>query len=84
MVEIGLGFIIQIYYDSKICKNYLKIIGQKKNKMMEMTQPLKWRNVNVTTLNATLQFLVVLAANPRVARDNYFYGGFINFFFFTI
>ena len=30
MVEIGLGFIIQIYYDSKICKNYLKIIGQKK------------------------------------------------------
>ena len=22
-----------------------------------------------------------LAANPRVARDNYFYGGFINFFF---
>ena len=30
MVEIGLGFIIQIYYDSEICKNYLKIIGQKK------------------------------------------------------
>ena len=25
--------------------------------------------------------LLQLAANPRVARDNYFYGGFINFFF---
>ena len=25
-------------------------------------------------------FYDILAANPRVARDNYFYGGFINFF----
>ena len=27
----------------------------------------------------------ILATNPRIARDNYFYGGFIKiFFFFTI
>ena len=26
--------------------------------------------------------LVKLVANTRVARDNYFYGGFIKFFFF--
>ena len=25
--------------------------------------------------------LYILAANPHVACDNYFYGGFINFFF---
>ena len=28
-----------------------------------------------------IQELKKLAANPRVACDNYFYGGFINFFF---
>ena len=31
-----------------------------------------WDNLN----------LFKLAVNPRIARDNYFYGGFINFFFF--
>ena len=29
-------------------------------------------------------FYIELVANPRVVHDNYFYGGFINFFFFTI
>ena len=42
-----------------------------------MTWLLMWLNVSVATLNATLQLLVLLAANPRVARDNYFYSGFI-------
>ena len=28
--------------------------------------------------------LLLLAVNPHVEHNNYFYGGFINFFFFTI
>ena len=50
-----------------------------------MTWQLMWRNMKAATLNAMLQLLVILAANPRVARDNYFYGCFIIiYFFFTI
>ena len=45
-----------------------------------MTWQLMWRNMRAATLNATLQLLVILAVNLRVTRDNYFYGGFINFF----
>ena len=33
---------------------------------------------------SSLAFKNVLAMNPRIARDNYFYGGFILFYFFTI
>ena len=29
-------------------------------------------------------FLYILAANPRVAHHNYFYGSFINFFFYNL
>ena len=46
----------------------------------KMTWQLMWRNMRAATLNATLQLLVILAVNLRVTRDNYFYGGFINFF----
>ena len=46
-----------------------------------MTWQLMWRNMKAATLNAMLQLLVILAANPRVARDNYFYGCFIISFF---
>ena len=42
-----------------------------------MTWQLMWRNMKAATLNAMLQLLVILAANPRVARDNYFYDSFI-------
>ena len=40
---------------------------------------MRWHNRSSAGINATLQLLVIyrLAANPRVARDNYFYGGFI-------
>ena len=49
-----------------------------------MTWQLMWRNMRAATLNATLQLLVILAVNLRVTRDNYFYGGFINFFFYNL
>ena len=31
--------------------------------------------------SASALLLIVLTANPHIACDNYFYGGFINFFF---
>ena len=49
-----------------------------------MTWLLMWHNVSVAILNTMLQFLVILAANPRVARDNHFYGSFINFFLYNL
>ena len=41
--------------------------------MIEMTWLLMWLNVKVATLNATLQLLVILVADPRVARDKFFF-----------
>ena len=38
---------------------------------------LMWLNRSTATLNSMLQLLDILATNPRIARDNYFYGGFI-------
>ena len=66
MVEIGLKLIIIDYYFEiyrfimilKFCKNYFKILGQKKKKM-KMTWSLTWRNVSTTTLNTMLQLLVM-------------------------
>ena len=72
-------------YRAENCKNYFKIVGKiifKKEK--KMTWQLMWRNMKAATLNAMLQLLVILAANPRVARDNYFYGGFIIIIFFFL
>ena len=41
-------------------------------KRMGMTWLLTWFNVSVATLNATLQLLVILVADPHVVRGNYF------------
>ena len=59
-------------YRVENCKNRFKIIGQiifKKKK--KMTWQLMWRNVRAAALNATLQLLVILVADPRGARDNF-------------
>ena len=37
-----------------------------------MTWVVMWHNWNVVTINVTLQFLEILVAYPRVARDNFF------------
>ena len=54
---IGLGFTMQIYYYSEICKNYFKIV--KKKKRIGMTWPLMWRNMSIAILNVMLQLLVI-------------------------
>ena len=43
----------------------------------------KKRNLNESAIRLVFgfAFLGKLATNPLVARDNYFYGGFIKFFF---
>ena len=41
-------------------------------KRMVMTWQLMWLNLSVTTLNATLQLLVILVADLCVAHDNFF------------
>ena len=62
-------------YRVENCKNRFKIIGQiifKKN-FKKMTWHLMWHNVRAAALNATLQLLVILVADLRVARGYFFY-----------
>ena len=47
----------------------LKYIYKKNWKQKMMTWLLMWPNVNVPTLNATLQLLVILVVNPCYARE---------------
>ena len=74
-VEIGLEI------ELKIGKNYFQIELKNSEKMMRMTWLLTWLNVSVATLNATLHFLVILVADPHVARDNIFRIISLNLFF---
>ena len=74
-VEIGLEI------ELKIGKNYFQIELKNSEKMMRMTWLLTWLNVSVATLNATLHFLVILVADPRVACDNIFRIISLNLFF---
>ena len=44
---------------------------------MELPTILKFGSIECSVTDL---LLLLLAANPRVARDNYFYGGFIKIF----
>ena len=50
------------------------IIGKLEKKKVKkiMTWIVMWYNWNVATINAMLQFLEILVAYLRVARDNFF------------
>ena len=45
--------------------------------MIEIAWLLMWLNVRVATLNATLQLLVILVADPHVARDKFVFDSVI-------
>ena len=50
------------------------IIGKLEKKKVKkiMTWIVMWYNWNVVIINTTLQFLEILVAYPRIARDNFF------------
>jgi len=50
----------------KCFKKNLRKIGKKM-----MTWLLMWLNISITTLNTTLQFLVILAFKPVQMHENY-------------
>ena len=66
---------------------YLLILSQFFLACLEMPKKFEINYAHAPPLDLLpmlFSFIIKLAANPGVARDKYFYGGFINFFFYNL